>query len=143
MAETEDETTVWVDIPATFQYLNVVGEAIKALLQRAVDVENQAEFVNSVELAVHETCTNIIKHAYAGERGRIEVALTIGENPRRVIVDTHDSGRSFDLSQVQQPDLDVVQERGYGLFLIRQLMDEVSYQANESQNHWRLVKHIA
>lgn len=143
MAETEDETTVWVDIPAAFQYLNVVGEAIKALLQRAVDVENQAEFVNSVELAVHETCTNIIKHAYAGERGRIEVALTISENPRRVIVDTHDSGRSFDLSQVQQPDLDVVQERGYGLFLIRQLMDEVSYQANESQNHWRLVKHIA
>lgn len=138
----EQEPTIRVSIPAAFQYLNVVGEAIRALLERAIESDTQAELINSVELAVHETCTNIVKHAYSGDDGRIEVTLTLADDPRRVIVDTRDTGRSFDLFQVRAPDLEAVQERGYGLFLIQNLMDDVNYRANDNGNHWRLVKRI-
>ncbi|MDT8306216.1 MAG: ATP-binding protein [Anaerolineae bacterium] len=138
----EQEPTITVSIPAAFQYLNVVGEAIRALLERAVEADRKDEFVNSVELAVHETCTNIVKHAYDSDGGRIVVALTLADNPRRVVADTYDTGRSFDLLDVQEPDLDAVQERGYGLFLIQNLVDDVSYHANDDGNRWRLVKRI-
>jgi serine/threonine-protein kinase RsbW len=141
--ESEEDKMIRIDIPADLQYLNVVGEAIRALLRGEVELENAGEFIHGVELAVHEACTNIIKHAYAGQSGRIEIVMAIGGDPQRVMVETFDSGRSFDLESVKAPDLDAVQERGYGIFLMRQLMDEVTYRANSQRNRWQLVKHIA
>ena len=143
LPESEEGTTIRIDIPADLQYLNVVGEAIRGLMRREVELENADEVIHGVELAVHEACTNIIKHAYGWRDGRIEIVMTIAADPHRVIVETFDSGRSFDLESVQPPDLDAVQDRGYGIFLMRQLMDEVAYQATSQHNRWRLVKRIA
>jgi serine/threonine-protein kinase RsbW len=137
------DSTIRMDIPAAVPYLNVVGAAIRSLLRRGVELENADEFIHGVELAVHEACTNIIQHAYAGRDGRIEIVMTIAGDPHQVIVETIDSGRSFDLESLRPPDFDAVQERGYGIFLMRQLMDEVSYQATSQRNRWRLVKRIA
>lgn len=140
--ERDEEPTIRMSIPAAYQYLNVVGEAIRALLERAVSTEKKDELLNSVELAVHEACTNIVKHAYAGEKGTIELTFTLADSPRRVVVATRDTGRSFDLRQVSDPDLDAVQDSGYGIFLIRKLMDEVTYHSTADGNRWCLVKRI-
>jgi serine/threonine-protein kinase RsbW len=52
----------------------------------------------------------------------------------------HDTGASFDPTVVPTPRLGELQEHGFGLFLVRELMDEVEYQANASGNCWTLVK---
>ena len=59
-----------------------------------------------------------------------------------LLVDLFDQGRSFDLANVPQPDLDSAPIRGYGLFLVHELMDDVNYTPNHERNHWRLVKHL-
>ena len=59
-----------------------------------------------------------------------------------LLVDLFDQGRSFDLANVPQPDLDSAPIRGYGLFLVHELMDDVNYTSNHERNHWRLVKHL-
>lgn len=138
----EQEPTIRLSIPAAFRYLNIVGEAIRALLGRTVEADEASGLINSVELAVHETCTNIVRHAYGNEDGRIEVALTLVGDPPQIVVDTYDSGRSFDVVEVREPDLDAVQDSGYGLFLVRSLMDDVSYHAGDEGNHWHLVKRL-
>lgn len=143
MANGDQDTVIRLDIPAAHQYLNILGAAIQALLSRVPGLENRARFIYSVELAVHETCTNIVEHAYDDTTGRIQVTMTMHPEPRELIVDVHDKGRSFDLSQVRTPDLDQVQTHGYGLFLVQELMDEISYQPEDGGNHWRLVKHMA
>jgi serine/threonine-protein kinase RsbW len=59
-----------------------------------------------------------------------------------MIIDLHDSGYSFDLASVPEPNLDEAHDHGYGLFLMRSLMDEVRYVPQPEGNQWSLVKHL-
>jgi anti-sigma regulatory factor (Ser/Thr protein kinase) len=43
---------------------------------------------------------------------------------------------------VVQPNLEQPGERGMGIFLIRQLMDEVVYEPQPGANYWRLRKQL-
>ena len=53
-----------------------------------------------------------------------------------------DTGKPFDPSVVPEPDPTVLQEHGFGLFLIEQLMDKVEYDSRDGTNRWRLIKKL-
>ena len=59
---------------------------------------------------------------------------------REFVAVVSDTGRQFDRDGVAEPDLDNGQVRGYGLFLIEQLMSEVIYSPVPNGNQWRLIK---
>ena len=102
------------------------------------------DFVYLVELAVSEICTNIIQHAYLVANGQIRGSLTPLANG--IQIDLYDDGESFDPTTVPTPTTQVnnPNEGGYGLHIVRQIMDRVLYQANTPKgNHWRLIKYIA
>ena len=40
------------------------------------------------------------------------------------------------------PDLDTGQVHGYGLFLVRSLIDDVTYAHSGGENRWELVKRL-
>jgi serine/threonine-protein kinase RsbW len=133
---------VRLEIPAEHRHLNVVGACVTALLAHAPGLK-EAEILNyNVELALQEACSNIVDHAYAGQPGRIVIQFDYAEAARQLTVDLYDSGRAFDPDAVPGPDLEDVQVHGYGLFLVRSLMDEVSYESSPDGNHWRLVKKL-
>ncbi|MCA9875243.1 MAG: ATP-binding protein [Anaerolineales bacterium] len=134
--------TVRLELPAIHKYLNVIGSCIHAMLDREQALKEQDSLFYNIELAVHEACTNIVEHAYAGISGRIEIAFTLSEEPRQFIIELRDRGQSFNLADVQSPDLEQPQTSGYGLFLVHQLMDEVSYFPEPGNNRWRLVKNF-
>jgi serine/threonine-protein kinase RsbW len=135
-------TVIRLELPAEHRYLNVVGACAAALLARAPGLQ-EADIVNyNVELALQEACSNLVDHAYAGQPGRIVIEFGYTEGDRQLTVDLYDTGRPFDPQTAPEPALDGVQVRGYGLFLIRNLMDEVSYEAEGGRNHWRLVKNL-
>lgn len=127
-------------LPAQHKFLNVVGTCIRALITNENNVSDRDALIYNIELAVHEACANIVEHAYAGLSGRIEVIFRLVEEPRQLIVDLGDNGRSFDLESVSEPDLDQPHTNGYGLFLVHQLMDQVEYIPEPGNNRWRLVK---
>jgi serine/threonine-protein kinase RsbW len=131
-----------LDLPASMKYLNVMGACIAEMLQREDDVNNLSTIIYNVQLAAHEACANIVDHAYSAPGGRIVVLLSVLHNPRRMVVELHDSGQSFDPSQVKEPVLGEPQVRGYGLFLMRQIMDEVTYDTQPGHNRWRMVKQL-
>lgn len=83
--------------------------------------------LNSLGLVMSEACANVIKHAYGGEPDHpIELDLTIDDT--RLVLSIRDHGATqFDLARYTPPDLDEPHEGGYGVFIIRSLMDEVSY----------------
>ncbi|MCB8987612.1 MAG: ATP-binding protein [Ardenticatenaceae bacterium] len=112
------------------------------MLDREQALKEQDSLFYNIELAVHEACTNIVEHAYAGISGRIEIAFTLSEEHRQFIIELRDRGQSFNLADVQSPDLEQPQTSGYGLFLVHQLMDEVSYFPEPGNNRWRLVKNF-
>lgn len=135
--------TMQIKIPASYKNLEVVGECVDSMLQAIDQIEDRSQIAYQIRLAVHEVCTNIINHAYAGIEGQIRLAFTTTDSPLRMVVDVWDDGASFDPATVRTPDLNKAQTSGYGLFLVHQLMDEVAYESLPDQNHWRLVKIIS
>lgn len=101
------------------------------------------DFIYLVELAVSEICTNMIEHSYAGEAGTITGKITLATTG--IQVDIFDQGQSFNPNAVPPPISDPMDpsEGGYGLHIVRQIMDVAEYRARTSQgNHWRLIKYL-
>jgi len=133
---------VRLDLPARLESLSVLEACVTALLSQEPNLSDRDARTFEVALAVHETCLNIIEHAYRGQPGRVQVSFTFLDNPRRLVVELHDGGAAFDLSQVSTPNLAEPQTHGYGLFLIHRLVDDVVYTPKPGNNHWRLVKRL-
>jgi serine phosphatase RsbU (regulator of sigma subunit)/anti-sigma regulatory factor (Ser/Thr protein kinase) len=143
----ESEPAVEFAHPADLQVLDTISEQVTQVCRSLPDLPSPPasdDFVYLVELAVSEICTNIIQHAYLVANGQIRGSLTPLANG--IQIDLYDDGESFDPTTVPTPTTQVnnPNEGGYGLHIVRQIMDRVLYQANTPKgNHWRLIKYIA
>ncbi|GAB4214562.1 MAG: ATP-binding protein [Roseiflexaceae bacterium] len=135
--------TIRLDLPANVRHLHILSAVIAALFEPVDDLHERESTIYAVQLAAHEICANIVEHAYAGRNdGRIAVALALVERPRRMVVELYDNGRPFDPADAPEPDLSVPQTSGYGMFLVRNLVDEVDYIPERAGNRWKLVKYL-
>ena len=94
----------------------------------AATVANRLSFsieeIEDVKLAVAEACTAVIQHENHGEF----IQLTCEALSESLRVRVHDSGRhGVDAADGRRMDFDEARIAGLGVFLIRTLMDEVSY----------------
>jgi serine/threonine-protein kinase RsbW len=141
----DDQDVVRLDVPANLSYLSLLGACVGEVLAGVADLPDAQTLTYHVQLALHETATNIIRHAYVGiAGGRIQVALWLDlhSTPRRLVAELRDTGQAFVPPATMPPDPEELAEGGYGLFLIHSLMDEVVYTPQESHNSWRLVKYL-
>jgi serine/threonine-protein kinase RsbW len=116
----------------------------KFVFQAASDAGFDEKEIYAVELAVDEACSNIIEHAYGGEEnGDIECTCNDLNDSLEIII--KDEGEPFDPGLVTPPDfsigLEELKPRGAGLFLIRNLMDDVDFVFSKKEgNVLRMVK---
>ncbi len=107
---------------------------------------NETE-VYAVQLAVDEATTNIIEHGYGQEcPSRIDITCDIQEDGLKVVI--YDDAEPFNPESVPEPETNVSLEelkpRGLGIFLMRQMMDEVHYQSSPDKgNILTMIKHKA
>ncbi|CAN5712218.1 ATP-binding protein [soil metagenome] len=134
--------TIRLDIPADVQYVNVLGASISAFLINLEQLAEPETTIYNLELAVQEVSVNIATHAYANAHGRIYMTASLSHQPLRLTILLQDTGLSFDPAQVPQPRFGELQEHGYGLFLVTQLMDEVEYHRIEGGSVWKLLKNL-
>jgi anti-sigma regulatory factor (Ser/Thr protein kinase) len=126
--------TVPFRFPGDFGHLDEAVELIRALGQAY-----ETNFAYELELAASEIVTNIIEHAYQNSGGELRGEVHLETN--RVQVDFYDDGLPFDISALSPKERHQASERGYGVHIVRQVMDEITYTpATRSGNHWRLVK---
>ncbi len=97
----------------------------------------------AVQMSVDEACSNIIEHAYGGEgKGDIHLRCELLDAGLRVTI--VDFGRPFNPQLVEAPNLRAPLEEwgagGLGLFLMRQLMDEVSFSFKPGRNELVMLK---
>ena len=94
------------------------------------------------QLAVEEAVTNVVVHGYKKPGGEIIVSCRISDD--RIEVRITDAAPRFDPLAVPEPELDsTIEDRevgGLGIYLIRQLMDEVSYRYENGKNILVLMK---
>ena len=135
--------SVQLDLPASHTYLHLLGSCIQGIIDRVEGVEDAEAVAYNVQLAAHEIGTNIVEHAYGGNgTGRIAIALTLDRAETLLTIELHDTGRAFDPAGVCEPVLGEPQIHGYGLFLARELMDTVEYEARPDGNYWRLTRRL-
>jgi len=100
--------------------------------------------INQVRLAAEEILVNIINYAYPGEEGKIEVNCRQREG-KALEIEIADWGFAFDPLAMATPDITLPLEKrgigGLGVFLVRKLMDEVTYKRQDDRNILTIVKY--
>ena len=100
------------------------------------------EDIASLELAVNEAASNIMKHAYHGRTDQ-RIQLEADAFAEHLSFRLHHLGGSFDPGAVAPPAFDGSRESGFGLYLISNSVDEVRYSRDErGRNCINLVKVI-
>ena len=98
---------------------------------------------DALQLAVDEACANVIEHGYAGRLdGRVEVEAHL--LPDRVVVVVRHRGVPYDPAAMPVTGLSetLAQRRphGYGLHLMRRLVDAVDFTSRRGVSEVRLTK---
>jgi len=113
--------------PGRFKSLAKISKFVIEAAKKA-GLDDKA--IYAVELAVDEAASNIIEHAYGGEgKGDIHCSCDVVNDGLIIIL--KDSGVPFDPDNVPEldPSLPLMRRNpgGAGMFLMRQLMDEVEF----------------
>ena len=103
--------------------------------------------VMNLNLVLEEAVSNIIFYAYPKDVVVEEaVTLTLTCEQDELLICLKDHGIAFDTTQKEDPDLTLSAEErpigGLGIFLIRQLMDEVTYRREGDCNLFTMKKRI-
>ncbi len=97
-----------------------------------------------VGIAVDEIFSNIVRHV----RGKETVTVLIHEeeDPRAVGITFADTGIPFDPLTAAEPDVKAPAQKrqigGLGLFMLKRIMDEVSYEYRDGQNILTVRKYL-
>lgn len=137
----EDDSTIILDLRAAVQNVNIPGVCFDAMSEQLPEIPGRDSILYGIKLAIHETCANIVNHAYKRHPGRIEIKMYLSQKAHKLIFDFHDTGlNTFKPILVPEPDLFAAS--GRGLYLIRSCMDDVLYCPKPGNNRWRLVKQL-
>ena len=134
---------IQLSIESRLENVSLVGLAVGAYCRF---LELDAENAYQIELSVVEAVNNAILHAYQGQPdNRVRVAITLYTD--RIAFEVCDSGQSMDKSLLadaaHKPDaLDNLPETGRGLFLIRTVMDEISYETCHEINVLKMTRYL-
>ena len=100
-------------------------------------------FMMSLNLVMEEAVSNIIFYAYKGDvEDAVDISLV--REGGELIVTLIDHGIAFDPTLRKDPDITLSAEDrpigGLGIFLIKKIMDEVSYQRVDERNVFIMKK---
>ncbi len=99
-----------------------VGATCRALPPDQINEARRA----SIDLAATEVATNIIRHAHRS-RPEQQISIRSAITSRRMEFFFFDHGDAFNPDQVAQPIFDGSTDGGFGVFIIRQIADEVEF----------------
>ena len=115
--------------PRKLEYLNIATN-LASLVSDKLEKDNIL-LLNKIELAVSEACTNAIKYAKNTNRDDTLV-LSFKILPDKLSISLQDKGQGFDINNIPDPDFDIYPERGYGIYILKKMMDKISYKIGEN-----------
>lgn len=97
-----------------------------------------------ITLAVEEVFINIASYAYSIKEGLAAIRAEITEDPRGIMLTFIDSGIPYDPLKKNDPDVTLSAEEreigGLGIFMVKNLMDEIRYSYQDGKNTLVLIK---
>lgn len=103
------------------------------------------DLVFNLNLVLEEAVSNVINYAYPQQEGK-EINIQASLMKDNLIFVITDSGVAFDPTLVPEADITLSAEErpigGLGIFIIKQIMNEVNYQRIDGKNVFTLKKFI-
>lgn len=133
-----------IRVSATFDQVNSVIEFVNVQL---AELGCSEQVRVHVDVAIDEIFSNIVRYANIPDGEPVSVRVEVGDNPLCVIITFIDHGVPYD--PVTAEFVDTVhmsaKERpigGLGLFIVRKIMDDISYTYKDGQNILTILKKI-
>lgn len=115
-----------IEISSSLRELAQAREFVREICRRAPGPAVSDDRIAQLELAVTEAASNVMKHAYHGRPGElIQLRAEVFADRFAVLLRHH--GEAFDPQKVRAPSFDGSRESGFGVYIIRQSVDEVRY----------------
>lgn len=137
-----DETERHLILHNDIQQIPQLAEFIETI---ADEIRLDQGLAMSLNLALEEAVTNVILYAYPeGSDGLVDIEAVMSKGRLKFIIS--DSGRAFDPTAAPEADVTLgVEDRpigGLGIYLVRKIMDSVSYERAEGKNILTLIKNL-
>ena len=129
-----------ITVPAKADRLDEVFGLVEGAMQGlGMDTKQQ----NTVKIAVEEIFVNIASYAYPSGEG--EAAVFVSAGPEKLTIEFQDSGTPYDPLAKADPDTslsaDERQIGGLGIFMVKKMMDAVTYRYEDGKNILTIEKH--
>ena len=142
----EGEDWVEITVPSREEYVSRIQELVNMLERSKLDQDTRDELTLAIDELVH----NAMEWGNRYEEDR-RVLVSYYCAPDRIVLKVEDEGSGFDVSQLDNPTVDLGKHSagrekagkrpgGFGIHLIRNLMDEVIY--NDPGNVVMLTKFL-
>lgn len=119
------------DVTKLAEWIETIGEATML----------PPDKVFQLNLALEEAVVNVMNYAYPGETG-MPVNISVSEDSDKLVFVIDDEGIAFDPTQKEDPDITLsADERpigGLGIMLVRQFMQDISYERRDGHNRLSL-----
>lgn len=116
-------------------FIEEIGEAF----------ELTPDVIFNLNLVIEEAVVNVINYAYPKEEHQ-SIYLSANLHEDSIVFVLTDTGKEFDPTQAPEADITLSAEErpigGLGIFLIRQIMNEVKYQRIDGKNVLTLEKKL-
>jgi len=121
-----------------------VSKVIQEIREYLTEKGLEEHLCNAVEICLTEALNNVIKHSYLGDNSKT-IDIKIHKNANTLEMKIIDTGRPRQNLTVKELDFDPedienLPESGMGLFIIKQLMDEMDYYTSDGKNYFILKK---
>ncbi len=132
-----------ITVPANDESPGSVAEFVEEQLSL---YDCSPRVLNQIDVAIEEIVVNIVNYAGLADSEGIEVRCEVIDNPLRVVLQFLDGGIPFDPLTIAEPDTSpeatMEREGGLGIFMVKKMMDDVSYTYENGKNTLTILKHF-
>ena len=134
---------VEIRLPSRADFLGAVRTIVRGLLEECLLVRIPEEEIQRVQIALQEACINVVRHAHRGD-SKLPLVVGITARPDLLVMEIEDYGPGLPAMKDRPPDPDPANPRegGYGLFILRETMDEVRSEHRDGRHVLTLVKRL-
>jgi serine/threonine-protein kinase RsbW len=131
-----------IKVPNQTRYLSLIGRIGEDIAREVARYSGDREtLAYQLNLVLTEAMANAIKYGKNDKKEeKVHIVINIGENA--LLIRIFDNGQGFNINEIPAPDFNMLEDCGRGIFLIKTLMDSVTYVKNKDGNVLEMVKQL-
>lgn len=131
-----------IRVPKETGYLELLGKIGEHVVQSLKSYQGDREkLAYHINLVLTEAVTNVIRHGEKEGPGEtLHVSLRVEQG--RLTIKVYDRGQGFELCGLPEPSPPCLAEHGRGIFIIKALMDRVTYRKDEEGHVLEMEKRL-